>query len=365
MKILFLEPFYGGSHKDFALGFQETCPYEVILQTMPDRFWKWRMRGAGLHFAGIIKNISEYDLIFATDMMDLTDFIALAGTDLPPVWLYFHENQLSYPLSPGERRDYHLGFTNIVSAIAADQVFFNSYFHLNSFLTQAGRLIHKLPDFQPNQLMEQIQDKTTVVYPGCRFPSSDGPLGDRAGEPPLIIWNHRWEHDKNPDPFFNALSELKKNKTEFSLAVVGENFSQSPPIFEKAKHLFDKELIEFGYLESREEYVELLKKGSIVVSCANQENFGISIVEAVRYGCLPLLPDRLSYPEIMPDYSHDHILYQDDNDLAELLEKKVKQLSSYSGLRSRLSADMKKFSWDVIMNEFITRIFHENISRTE
>ena len=28
---------------------------------------------------------------------------------------------------------------------------------------------------------------------------------------PVILWNHRWEYDKNPEFFFNTLSKLKKN----------------------------------------------------------------------------------------------------------------------------------------------------------
>ena len=119
MKILFLEPFFGGSHKDFALGFKDHSSHQITLVTLPDKFWKWRMRGASLYFINQIKDFSSYDAILTTDMLDLTDFLSLAKKDLPPVLMYFHENQLSYPLSPRQKRDFHLGFTNIISAFAA------------------------------------------------------------------------------------------------------------------------------------------------------------------------------------------------------------------------------------------------------
>ena len=37
LKILFLEPFFGGSHKDFALGFQAHSRHDIDLVSMPAR----------------------------------------------------------------------------------------------------------------------------------------------------------------------------------------------------------------------------------------------------------------------------------------------------------------------------------------
>ncbi|MFO8112479.1 MAG: DUF3524 domain-containing protein, partial [Desulfosalsimonadaceae bacterium] len=43
-----------------------------------------------------------------------------------PAAIYMHENQLAYPIRPGETRDLHYGFINYVSMLCADQVLFNS-----------------------------------------------------------------------------------------------------------------------------------------------------------------------------------------------------------------------------------------------
>jgi hypothetical protein len=94
----------------------------VTLLTLPPAFWKWRMRSASLTFLQKIKHLGAYDRVFATDMMNMADFAAMAGPDRPPLILYFHENQLSYPLSDRARQrrpDVDLGFINITSALAA------------------------------------------------------------------------------------------------------------------------------------------------------------------------------------------------------------------------------------------------------
>ncbi|MCK5007550.1 MAG: DUF3524 domain-containing protein, partial [Spirochaetales bacterium] len=49
-RFLFLEPFYGGSHREFAEGWQQSSRHTLELHTLPARFWKWRMRGAALYF---------------------------------------------------------------------------------------------------------------------------------------------------------------------------------------------------------------------------------------------------------------------------------------------------------------------------
>lgn len=354
MKILFLEPFFGGSHKDFALGFVAYSRHEVELLTLPARFWKWRMRGAALAFMAQIRDIRAYDLVFATDMMDITDFKALAGPDVPPVVLYFHENQLSYPLAPGEKRDFHLGFTNIVSALAADAVLFNSDFQSHAFFRDARNLIKKMPDFRPTRVLDKIAAKSRVVYPGCRFP---GPLGNSLSniprqDPPLVVWNHRWEYDKNPESFFRTMGAVKQKGIPFSLAVLGEQYETSPDVFRTAEAQFQEEIVAWGYAPSRGAYESWLQKGSVVVSCANQENFGISVMEAVRFGCFPLLPRRLSYPEIMPEKYHGTVLYDNEDDLVRKLAGHLLHPEKHRVRGRELAAHAAGFSWEVMSAQY-------------
>jgi glycosyltransferase involved in cell wall biosynthesis len=352
LKILFLEPFFGGSHRDFAMGFKACSSHDITLETLPARFWKWRMRGAALYFVNKIKDFFAYDAVMATDMMDLTDFKALVGKDCPPILLYFHENQLSYPLAPDEKRDFHLGFTNMVSAFAADRVVFNSKFHLDEFMGAARELIRLMPDARPGFMMEVIRKKSSVIYPGCRFEPGPMDLGKRDVARPLIIWNHRWEHDKNPEFFFKALFRLKEMNVPFSLALLGENFEDFPDVFNRAKTVLKDEILVSGYVESREAYLSWLEKGAVVVGSALQENFGISIVEAVRHGCIPLLPNRLSYPEIMPEDLHPRIFYETEADLVEKLKHILLNVQEYKPLQERLSSEMARFSWEIIVKQY-------------
>ncbi len=352
MKILFFEPFFGGSHKDFATGFAKASGHEVNLVTLPARFWKWRMRGAALYLLNQVKDLADYDLIFTTDMVDVTDLKGLAGPRMPPVALYFHENQLSYPLGPGEKRDYHLGFTNIVSAHAADAVFFNSWFHLNDFLEAARDLIGQMPDFRPGWILDGIEEKARVLYPGCRFSGKDQVPDLRPPGPPIIVWNHRWEYDKNPEGFFSVMRQLKGAGVCFSLAVLGERFRAVPPVFDQAKEEFRDEICAWGYVRSRKAYEAWLKKGQVVVSTAIQENFGISVIEAVRHGCFPLLPRRLSYPEIVPEHSHGTVLYESPKDLFTKLKALLADVPGDRDAQAKLCVHAGQYAWETIVKQY-------------
>ncbi len=335
-----------------AQGVAQHSRHDVEILSLPARFWKWRMRGAALEFIRRMENVAAYDLIFATDMMDITDFKALAGPDCPPLVMYFHENQLSYPLGPNEKRDFHLGFTNIVSALAADGVLFNSEFHRDDFLRSSRLLIKQMPDFRPGWMVDEIEKKAKVICPGCRFPAKAPEIGGNDTDPPLVVWNHRWEYDKNPEAFFEVLKTLKSRGVAFSLAVLGEQYEISPRVFDQAREDFQAEIIAWGYEESRKDYLGWLSRGTVVVSTAIQENFGISVMEAVAHGCFPLLPDRLSYPELVPDGFKPSVIYASDRELETRLVRVLNDPGAVLPARRALAAHAAGFSWETLIRAY-------------
>jgi len=157
------------------------------------------------------------------------------------------------------------------------------------------------------------------------------PSAPSDSAPLLIIWNHRWEFDKNPADFFNALDAVIERGADFQIALLGENFQVVPEDFIAARERYGNRVVRYGYVESIEKYREWLMRGSIVISTAKQENFGISVIEAVRYGCIPLLPDRLAYPEILPKAFHSDFLYKNQENLIEKLFFYHHKLSPISG----------------------------------
>ncbi len=349
-QVLFLESFYGGSHRDFADGFAENSRHSIDFITLPAKHWKWRMRGAALSFFQRIPDPRAYDLIFVTDLIGLADLVALWPTPRPPIILYMHENQLSYPVPPGTRLEYYFSIANITSALAADYVVFNSNFHMCSFLDALPGFLASFPEYKPLWVIDEIKKKISVLYPGCRFNSVTDLAGSQANERPRLVWNHRWEFDKKPDEFFSVINEVDDAGIDFDLIVMGENFQKVPQPFAAAKERYGSRLLIYGFVESREEYYRWLGRGDVIISTAIQENFGISVIEAIRMGCFPLLPERLSYPEVLPKRYHRDCLYGSRTELVCKLKSILTDPLPASS--KSLPVEMDRYAWKNVVGDY-------------
>lgn len=301
MHILALEPYYGGSHKAFLDGWSGASRHRWTLLDLPPYKWKWRMRHAAVTFADEVRRrLSQgqrWDALFCSDMLNLAEFRGLTGgriADLPTV-LYFHENQLTYPVRVESERDYQFAMTNMTGALAAGAVWFNSAFHRDSFLAALETFLRRMPDHQPTDAGQRIRQKAHVYPPGIA-PLPD--RGEREPGPLRIVWAARWEHDKNPEDFFEALRILKRRGAAFRISVVGEQFRQRPAVFAQAREEFADRIDGWGFQERRADYVTTLHRADVFISTAQHEFFGLSAIEATLAGAYPLLPKRLAYPEI-------------------------------------------------------------------
>jgi len=358
LDILIVEAFYTGSHKRWAEDICELSSHRVKVISLPGRHWKWRMHGGAISLAAqYLKDEFVADVIFCTDMIDVALFKSQASRKIKntPILLYFHENQISYPWSKDDpdlalRRDNHYGFINYSSALAADQVIFNSQYHLDSFCNGLNDFLHQFPDFRNLDTIEQIRIKSSVIPIGIKHFNVTNPIKSedaRGQNPKTILWNHRWEYDKNPSLFFETLFELKKEGIHFSLIVAGESTSKHPVIFKKAQELLSSEIIHFGFASDKLAYYRLLEQADILPVTSNQDFFGISVIEAIACQTLPLLPDRLAYPDHIPDEYKTVVMYQHDHEfksrLRTLLTEALPQINY---------AWILQYQWEKVIQEY-------------
>ena len=324
MHILALDTYHGGSHKTFITNWQKYSTHQWSMHTLPAHHWKWRMSHSSVTFnQQLYRNPDNWDILFCTDMLNLAEFIGLSSRKIQalPRVIYFHENQLSYPSQNPDQRDLHYAYINFTSALCADEIWFNSAWHKENFIQSLEQWLLRMPDFRPRKEINTIADKSLVHHPGIE---SDCIAVEhkKPNDCLTILWAARWEHDKNPQCFFKALSHLKNNNIPFKLNIIGSSSKTIPAEFIQAQQDFSDHINTWGFIENRDDYMHILQSSDVVVSTAIHEFFGIAVMEAVAAGCIPVLPDRLAYPETMGGFKqseYDFFYDGSDQDLTEKL----------------------------------------------
>ena len=134
-----------------------------------------------------------------------------------------------------------------------DQIYCATSFH--------KRLIMQTRDIDPNKLI-------VTGHPIYPFPLK------RIEKEKLIVFPHRLDPEKNPF-LFDTLKVTVESHTK--------NWS-----FIKTKEVCN----------TKREYFDMLQRARISVSYADQETLGFAMIESVFAGCLPLVPNSLSYAEL-------------------------------------------------------------------
>ncbi len=355
LKILAIEPYLARSHEQFLTGLAGFSRHEWRVDSLPARKWKWRMRSAAIHFVERLRSGShpEPDLIFASDYLNLAEFVALlpeSHREIPTL-LYFHENQLTYPVPPNDRVDYHFALTHYYAMRVARAVVFNSEFHRESFTSALKDLLEQIPDVNGLSGWASIEKKSRV-FPLGLDQTRGSPSQPR--EVPVIAWNQRWEYDRNPREFLEACLTLKRRGIPFRLKLFGVRFRETPPEFDLLKAL-DDELIWNEFVGDHDAYLGELSRADIVVSTSIHEFFGLGTLEAIRAGLLPVLPRRLAYPELIPpELSPNPMLLYSDGELVSALATAVEVVQSGTMTREReqLVNYTDRFSWERLTPQY-------------
>ena len=352
-KIFLLESYYGGSHKYWADGLSQNSSYSVKIFSLPARFWKWRMQGSAITFTKILDQVSSVpDLFIISDMIDLALFKSLNPRFKNiPIILYMHENQLTYPYSNLDKQkdiDLSYGYLNYKSCLVADQIVFNSHYHMRLFISAITSLLQRMPDSNNLWSVGVIEKKSIILPIGFDFKLIDKlAKNTRGNSEPTILWNHRWDEDKNPEGFIDLLTQLKRMQIKFKIIATTPNKIQKNKSFEKFKRLFADNILSASYINDYEEYIKVISKANILPVTSLHDFFGISVIEAIRTGCTPLLPTDLVYKEYL---DHSDLFYNSKKELLELLVEIINGTFICEPLK--LSRQLDKFDWKVVITKY-------------
>jgi len=290
--IWLLSAYRSDSHASWADWLVETfTQFHWFKIELPGRHFRWRIRGNPLSWLYALPEELP-DFILATSMVDLATIKGLHPrlANVSCIY-YFHENQFSYPVSKHQVDSVEPKMVQLYGAIAADKLLFNSVYNRDSFLEGVGNLLDKFPDSIPGGIVDSLTEKCSVL-PVAIHPIEHGEVKNKS----LILWNHRWEYDKDPQVFCDAIIKLNKTYPDFKLALLGSRPKIKPEALIKIEDEFADKII-VNKKVSKQDYRKYLGQSSIVVSTAIHEFQGLSILEAISAGAVPVVPDGLCYQE--------------------------------------------------------------------
>ena len=350
MRVFLASSYHGGSHSAWAEGYAAHSRHEMHLVTLPGSFWQWRLTGGFVGLAaGIDKAADRYgrpDLILATSLVDVAGLRGMVSRQFGsvPTALYMHENQITYPAISRSRTERNYGLINWTSLVTADTVAFNSEFHRAALMAALPGFLNEFPDEHHHQYIESVEAKTVVLPVGCDIDSI--PTGAKD-DPPLVLWNHRWDPDKDPASFIRIMQGVAAADVDFTIALTGERFVKQRPEHEESIAVLGNMVVVDDYLD-RDRYFEVLGRSTVVVSTALQEFFGVSVVEAMAAGAFPILPNRLVYPERVPDDLADRMLYRSDANAVDMLVSVLQTVSETREVGAAMRAQVDRYDWSVV-----------------
>ncbi|MBC54678.1 MAG: glycosyl transferase family 1 [Gammaproteobacteria bacterium] len=329
-RILLLSAYEAHSHRQWRSTLCDMFPeHQWTCLSLPPRHFAWRVRGNSLSWAFNHRQTltDNYDLLIVTSLTDLSSLRGFVPELARlPTLVYFHENQFAYPVrsssnagtaapETGLLRQSNLvnaQLTSLYTALCADRIVFNSDWNRCSFFAGLGALLSKLPDEVPTGLLQQLQNISSVLavplpdhlYAGNHQNASDAAHLNRPDDTLQIVWNHRHEYDKGPALLLAIVQQLISRGLRFRLHLLGQRFRRAPEEFDHIRTLLTTYYREQcllpgvdGWMASRDDYELLLSTSDIVLSTAQHDFQGLSVLEAVARGCVPLTPDDLAYPE--------------------------------------------------------------------
>ena len=359
LRIALFEPYFTGSHARWATDLIQNSRHEIQLFQLPGRFWKWRMEGSAAPLADQLNDSdTNYDLLICSDMMDVSLFKSLIDHRFAqtPIVYYLHENQFNYPRSPQDR-DYgrseaHYGFINYKSCLVADYCAFNSEWHKSHFISALEQLFAQLPDYQPTISIQKILEKSTVLPVPMPIQEIQSIPRDSSldSDIPILLWNHRWEFDKQPEVFIELCDALFKNHNTFNINFLGQHHKSTTPAIEKFKNQYAAHILNYGYVHNYVKYIQILKSSHILPVTAIHDFFGISVMEAVACHVTPVLPKEMVYRDHYSELG-DYCFYNDFDALVEQTQYHI-ELIRQNTTRKMKDIDLNKYDVKNVVSNY-------------
>lgn len=298
LDILALEPFYGGPRKAMLEALMRYSRHRWTVLRLPPRRVERRLAAAAHWFAEQLSRhwVGRVDVLFTSEAMNLPDLLRLApALAARPAVVYFHDNQLPHV---GQRAESPLHLVNLSTAQAAAELWFNSAFHLKTFMMKAAALVERHPELSGRNPLPELAAKAHLMPPPVDLPlDRDISIQIRPQRDHGLLFVDTRGADLTL--LNRALAMLSAGPTPYRLVTVGplSGLSDGLPRYTVSERDEDGQIM-------------ALHQASVMISARPGAASDHYAVRALHLGCWPVFPQSGVYPELLPESVHDLCLYE-------------------------------------------------------
>jgi hypothetical protein len=295
--ILALEPYYGGERRAMLETIVRHSRHRWTVLRLPPRRIERRLAAAAQWFAEQLSRhgVGKVDVLFTSEAINLPDLLRLMpelGTRARVV--YFHDHQLP---QEGQRVASPLHLVNLSTAGAANEIWFNSLFHLRTFLRRASALVDAHPELAARNPLPELTGKAQVMPPPVDFARDGDLLADNfpPREPRTVLVHTR---ESEIETLNAGLGVLERRGERITVLAIGD-----------ADRL-DIQRPRVTVPENDEAAVtRALYQAGVYLSCRARPLADVLAVRALNAGCWPVFPKAGVYAELLPRSMHALCLY--------------------------------------------------------
>jgi len=163
-----------------------------------------------------------------------------------------------------------------------------------------------------------------------------------------IVTVGRFSEEKNLEFGINVMKEI-----DCEYGIIGNTKTKSNILYyERLESKIKKEnLKKINLLKniSRNELVDIVNKSKVYFHCS-RETFGISVIESIAAGCMPIVPDNSAHKETVP-FGELRYNENDSTDAKNKLERAIN--GEFDSMIEPLQDSIKKFSKEKFRQSFL------------
>jgi len=278
-------------------------------------FWKYQRM---IEVKNLFNSVSNENVLFV-----MSGGLTLEKSNAKLVYMYCHSSFL------GEieflKKEFH-GIKRLYYRIIQNNIQKNI-----EFLKDEKINLISNSNFTKTQIKKNFNRDSCVIYPPVDINRFNN-ISNKQKENKVITIS-RFSVEKNLESVVKIF-----NNTDFFCELIGTaKYKNQFKILKNLQKMKDKNIRIYNNITSQQ-IIELLSTAKVYLH-TSKETFGISVIESIAAGCIPIVPDNSAHKETVP---FEELRYKDEDEAVEKINDAIS--GKFNELRPKLFKHIQKFS---------------------